>query len=100
MKKTLIKRPLQCLPLLAALATASPLWAQATSAPEAEQAPAAARVGDATHSLLQRQREGREASAMPRPIDGRVAELSHQRYLKSFEQPVPAWFGSRLEQKK
>ncbi len=99
MKKTLIQRPLQCLPLLAVLATASPLWAQATSAPEAEQAPATARVGDATHSLLQRQREGREASATPRPIDGRVAELSHQRYLKSFEQPVPAWFGSELKKK-
>lgn len=98
---TLFKRQLRHLPLLAAIATGSPLWAQSPTA--AQDAPTAAptvRVGDATHSLLQRQREGREASATPRPIDGDVAELSHQRYLKSFEQPVPAWFGSRLEQKK
>lgn len=100
--KTLFKRPLQCLPLLAALVAAPPLWAQSTSAPESAEAPAVspeARVGDATRGLLQRQREGREASPTPRPIDGHVAELSHQRYLKSFEQPVPTWFGSRLEKK-
>ncbi len=100
--------PLRCLPLCAALAVATPLWAQtspeATSpatatAPEAGASDTApvVRVGDATYSLLQRQREGREASATPRPIDGAVAELSQQRYLKSFEQPVPAWFGSHLE---
>ncbi len=97
--KTLIKRQLPCLTVLAALAAAPALWAQSTQAPEASPPPAAS-VGDATHSLLQRQREGREASTAPRPIDGRVAELSHQRYLKSFEQPVPAWFGSRLDHKK
>ncbi|WP_439587412.1 DUF3613 domain-containing protein [Hydrogenophaga sp.] len=100
--KTLFKHPLQCLPLAAALATASPLWAQATPAPASAEAAAVSptvRVGDATHNLLQRQREGHEASATPRPIDGHVADLSHQRYLKSFEQPVPAWFGSRLEKK-
>lgn len=97
--KTFLKRQLQCLPVLAALTGTSLLCAQ--SAPVAEASPpSAAAVGDATHSLLQRQREGREASTTPRPIDGRVADLSHQRYLKSFEQPVPAWFGSRLDNKK
>lgn len=97
--KTFLKRQLQCLPMLAALTGTSLLWAQSAPATEASPPPAAS-VGDATHSLLQRQREGREASTAPRPIDGRVAELSHQRYLKSFEQPVPAWFDSRLEQGK
>lgn len=100
--KTLFKRPLQCLPLLAVLATASTLWAQSTGTSESAEAAVvspAVQIGDATHGLLQRQREGNEASATPRPIDGRVAELSQQRYLKSFEQPVPAWFGSRLEKK-
>ena len=97
--KTPVKRPLQCLSLLAALAATPALWAQATATPEAAPAPAT-QVGDATHSLLQRQREGREASPTPRPIDGRVAELSHQRYQKSFEQPVPAWFSSGLDRKK
>ena len=89
------RSPLHCLSLCAALAVAPPLWAQATGAPAA-QAAAPVRVGDATHHLLQRQRDGREASATPRPIDGAVAEASQQRYLKSFEQPLPVWFGSRL----
>lgn len=97
--KTSFARPLSCLSLWATLVVAPPLWAQSAAGPAAEP-PAAApslRVGDATHDLLQRQREGREASATPRPIDGAVAEASQQRYLKSFEQPLPAWFGSRLQ---
>ncbi len=89
------RSPLRCLSLCATLAVAAPLWAQSTGAPPA-QAATPVHVGDATHSLLQRQREGREASATPRPIDGAVAEASQQRYLKSFEQPLPVWFGSRL----
>jgi len=94
---------LRHLPLMALLAATPSLWAQPASAPAQAEPPAASsapRVGDATHSLLQRQREGREASPTPRPIDGQVADLSHQRYLKSFEQPVPAWFGSELKSKK
>lgn len=87
--------PIRCLSLCAALAVAAPLWAQSTS-PPVEPTASSIRVGDATHDLLQRQREGREASARPRPIDGAVAEASQQRYLKSFEQPLPPWFGSRL----
>ena len=96
--KTNCPRPLRCLALWAALAVAPPLWAQSPTTPAAPAAPAT-RVGDATHELLQRQREGREASATPRPIDGAVAEASHQRYMKSFEQPLPTWFGSRLQSK-
>lgn len=96
-----IKQLLRRLPLCTALAVGTPLWAQTTtSAPEASAtAPGATRVGDATHNLLQRQREGREASATPRPVGGQAADLSHQRYLKSFEQPLPAWFDSRLKSK-
>lgn len=96
--KTNCPRPLRCLALWAGLAVAAPLWAQTPTAPAAPPAPAT-RVGDATHELLQRQREGREASATPRPIDGAVADASHQRYMKSFEQPLPTWFGSRLQAK-
>lgn len=93
--RTRCPRSLPCVALWAALSVAPPLWAQAPVAPTAP----TVRVGDATHGLLQRQREGREASATPRPIDGAVAEASHQRYMKSFEQPLPAWFGSRLQAK-
>lgn len=94
---------LRALPLLL---LAAPLWAQpATSDQGAGPVQAAiateaapSRIGGATRSLLQRQREGREASAIPRAIAGDVAELSHQRYLDSFQQPLPPWFGSRLDQ--
>ncbi|MCW5652849.1 DUF3613 domain-containing protein [Hydrogenophaga sp.] len=74
------------------------LWAQdAPAMPATTAAPAPMQIGDATRSLLQRQRLGHEASATPRPIDGSVADLSHQRYLKSFQQPLPTWFGSRVQ---
>ena len=52
-----------------------------------------ARVGDATAGLLALQRDGTAASPVPRPITGDVAERSYQRYLKSFEQPIPERFG-------
>ena len=85
--------------LLTLLLASTPLWAQTAATPTAPtpgETPSRVAVGDATRSLLQRQREGSDASAVPRPIEGSVAELSHQRYLKSFQTEVPPWFGSRL----
>ncbi|HUD32059.1 MAG TPA: DUF3613 domain-containing protein [Variovorax sp.] len=68
---------------------------EAVPVPPAESVPAGAgRVGDATAGLLALQREGRAASPVPRPIPGEVAGRSYQRYLKSFEQPIPERFGS------
>ena len=86
--------------LLLSLASGPAMWlavgqdARAADAeapsPPAHAAPAApARVGDATAGLLALQREGRAASTVPRPIAGEVATRSHQRYLKSFEHPIP-----------
>jgi hypothetical protein len=46
-------------------------------------------VGDATQGLLAWQRSGEIASATPRPIAGAVANRSYERYLKSFEFPIP-----------
>jgi hypothetical protein len=46
-------------------------------------------VGDATQNLLAWQRGGELASATPRPITGDVANSSYERYLKSFEFPIP-----------
>ena len=46
-------------------------------------------VGDATQGLLAWQRSGELSSVTPRPIAGAVANLSYQRYLKSFEFPIP-----------
>ena len=46
-------------------------------------------VGDATQGLLAWQRGGEIASPTPRPIAGNVANRSYERYLKSFEFPIP-----------
>ena len=46
-------------------------------------------VGDATQDLLAWQRGGVIASTTPRPIAGQVANRSYERYLKSFEHPIP-----------
>jgi hypothetical protein len=47
------------------------------------------RVGDATQGLLAWQRSGEISSATPRAIAGAVANRSYERYLKSFEFPIP-----------
>lgn len=46
-------------------------------------------VGDATEDLLAWQRSGVIASPTPRPITGQVANRNYERYLKSFEHPIP-----------
>ncbi|HEX7865648.1 MAG TPA: DUF3613 domain-containing protein [Variovorax sp.] len=46
-------------------------------------------IGDATQSLLAWQRSGEITSATPRTIAGDVANRSYERYLKSFEFPIP-----------
>lgn len=46
-------------------------------------------VGDATQGLLAWQRSGEIASTTSRPISGAVANRSYERYLKSFEFPIP-----------
>ena len=51
-------------------------------------------VGDATRSLLEKQRSGTLAADTPRPITGEVAQRSYERYLRSFERPIPENFNS------
>jgi hypothetical protein len=55
-------------------------------------------VGDATQDLLAWQRSGEIASVTPRPIAGEIASRSYQRYLKSFEFPIPESMGSIVKQ--
>lgn len=55
-------------------------------------------VGDATGALLAWQRSGQIASPTPRPIAGDVATRSYERYLKSFEHPIPEFLNSSVKQ--
>lgn len=54
-------------------------------------------VGDATSSLFAWQRSGEIASKTPRPIAGSVASRSYERYLKSFEHPIPEHMSSTVK---
>lgn len=105
-------RPLRhlSLVLLPVWSLSVPVWAQAADAvstvaavPESGPAvapetlpPAAPAVGEATRQLLQRQREGTSSSGAG-AMDGAMAEASYQRYRKSFDHPLPLWFGSHLQ---
>lgn len=54
-------------------------------------------VGDATQGLLAWQRSGEIASPTPRFIAGNVANRSYERYLKSFEFPIPERMSSSVK---
>ncbi|MCY1234559.1 hypothetical protein D9M72_471440 [compost metagenome] len=54
-------------------------------------------VGDATLGLLAWQRSGEIASPTARPIAGAVAGRSYERYLKSFEFPIPERMSSTVK---
>lgn len=53
-------------------------------------------LGDATQNLLAWQRSGEIASPTPRPIAGSVASRSYERYIKSFEHPIPEHLNSTV----
>jgi hypothetical protein len=42
-----------------------------------------------TQKWLELQRSGVSASPQPQPISGEVMDKVHQRYVKSFEKPIP-----------
>jgi hypothetical protein len=54
-------------------------------------------VGDATQNLFAWQRSGVIASSTPRPIPGDIAYRSYERYLKSFEFPIPEHLNSSVK---
>jgi hypothetical protein len=53
-------------------------------------------VGSATQQALDLQRSGSHA-APAQPMAGDQASLAYDRYLKSFSQPIPVFFGSSLK---
>lgn len=52
-------------------------------------------IGSATQTLWDMQRAS--PGVRPRPIDGDQASRSYQRYLKSFEYPIPEHYSSGLD---
>ncbi|MGY0699579.1 DUF3613 domain-containing protein [Bordetella bronchiseptica] len=73
-------------------APAAPAAAPAAAAP----APDDGAVGAVTRGLLAAQADGRRAGP-GLPLQGQVASAAWQRYLESFSQPIPQWFGERIE---
>ncbi|PIF74956.1 uncharacterized protein DUF3613 [Variovorax sp. 54] len=67
--------------------------------PENPADPTELQVGDATQSLMYWQRTAAIASPTPRPIPGPIAYRSYERYLKSFEHPIPEHFNSTVKTK-
>ena len=59
--------------------------------PNLDAAPADTEVGDVTRQLLVMQRQGTHAGKAL-PIPGQEASASYQRYLKSFEHPIPEFY--------
>jgi hypothetical protein len=72
------------------------LTAPGVVAPADQSEPGQRAVGDATAQLLALQRSGAAASPVERPIPGDVAARSYQRYLKSFEHPIPERFDTTV----
>lgn len=86
--------------IAAGVQAAGPTQAQGQdemSPADAELAYAPVQVGDATQSLFAWQRGGEISSATSRPIAGAVANRSYDRYLKSFEFPIPERMSSSVK---
>jgi len=77
-------------------APAAPAPAPAAG-PAASQEVADAEVGDVTRLLVAAQADGRRAGG-ELPMLGAAASRAWQRYLDSFSQPIPEWFGERVRE--
>jgi hypothetical protein len=52
-------------------------------------APADPKPGTDTRAWTDLQKSGKAASRQPRPVPGEVADKTYERYVKSFERPIP-----------
>jgi hypothetical protein len=45
-----------------------------------------------TRAWLDMQSSGKAASAQPQPLSGAAMNQAHERYIKSFSHPIPAYY--------
>lgn len=76
-------------------AVAAPVPNAAASERTIENAPVQTQVGDTTRQLLSMQAQGTHAGKHL-PIPGQEASASYQRYLKSFEHPIPEFYDAAV----
>lgn len=89
-----VQTPMPAAAPTAAASTAAASTGAASTAPASAQRDEA--VGDVTRALMAAQADGRRAGGAL-PILGPVSTASWQRYLDSFRQPIPQWFGEKVE---
>lgn|SRR5690606_6319267 len=89
-----VQTPMPAAAPTAAASTAAASTGAASTAPASAQRDEA--VGDVTRALMAAQADGRRAGGAL-PILGPVSSASWQRYLDSFRQPIPQWFGEKVE---
>ncbi|MDD3762300.1 MAG: DUF3613 domain-containing protein [Nevskiales bacterium] len=58
----------------------------------AQEPAAEPRIGDQTRQWLELQQSGNASLGAIRPMPGDVADKVYERYLKSFEEPIPQQF--------
>lgn len=69
-----------------------------TAAPAAPASPAPAAERPVVRQVAAPTASSSAAAAGPGlPLQGPVASAAWQRYLESFSQPIPQWFGERIE---
>lgn len=89
-----VQTPMPAAAPTAAASTGAASTGAASTAPASAQRDEA--VGDVTRALMAAQADGRRAGGAL-PILGPVSSASWQRYLDSFRQPIPQWFGEKVE---
>ena len=79
---------------------ASTIAEPSVAAPAAAIGPPRSEIGDTTRALLQLQADGSRTGSTALPMLGEAASRSYQRYLKSFDHPIPEYFEAALPDSK
>lgn len=82
-------------PVATTVATTAATTAYPGATSQTRERPAKSQIGDTTRALLRLQAEGSQAGAAL-PLLGETASRSYQRYLGSFDHPIPEFFEATL----